>query len=313
MQDDNKVVDNNLVVGEVENDESQISPIENESDAPEESTVVEVDTTENTEDDVEIIDESTKAVENETSDSSLEKEVPFNQNPKFEERIKEIDEKYGNIVSSWNALWESSGNDPAFKLSLIKKLEDIGKFPKGSYEMAQAKLGVNKTPQKEAKKTEQNVPEDLVKQIIESNPDIQYARQLRAEQVAKAEEEYQKFEDSHPDIREGNSEIKRANIGFLAKNLMAERGLDRATALEKAYVSLYGGDEAIEKAREQARLETKLESQQVGVAGATAPRGTDSTKTRVRLTAEENQARLAIGCTPEEYLLYKNPQSGMVD
>jgi len=288
-----------------------VDTTESEDSSPE--TEVENTSSEEVEEKESFADEAEENSETETDEdkSSLtegsEKEVPFNKNPKFQERIQEIETKYGKKAQLWDTIAKLSTSDPEFQLELTRRLEAAGELPKGTYELAKQKIeeqGVLKNEKKE--------PDELEEKVSKL-PEVQFARDLmRKQQEAQAAEEarieriLQNFESKHPNI--ANSEkaaVIRKRIATLADSYV-EEGMKYEDALEEAYTILFDKDSLLAKEREKGEVEGQIKADIKSVAGVSSGSQKPSTQPLRKLTREEEEARAMLGYTKEEYLRYKD-------
>lgn len=247
----------------------------------------------------------------EEDESSLkddsEETVPFNKNPKFQERVQEIETKYGKKAQLWDTLAKLSNSDPDFQLELTKRLEAAGELPKGTYEMAKQKAETQG-----AQKDEKKEP-DEIEEKVSSLPEVQFARDLmRQKQEEEAAEEariegvLRDFETRHTDI--GNSEkpkVVRKRIATLAEGYV-EEGMKYEDALEEAYTILFNKDSLLAREREKGEVEGQIKAGIKSVAGASSGSQKQSTQPLRKLTREEEEARAMLGYTKEEYIRFKD-------
>lgn len=291
---------------DVQEDVAEETVVESEGSSPETegefsaSVEEEVPSTQETE------KEEDKNQETQEENGSLkEEEVPFNKNPKFQERIGEIEAKYGKKAQLWDTLAKMSDNDPDFQLELTRRLEAAGELPKGTYELAKKQI-------EPILKKEENKP-DEIQEKVSSLPEVQFAREMmelqRQQQIAeenRIEGILRNFEKKHPDIgSSGNRKAVRARIATLAEGF-GEEGMDYEQSLEEAYNVLFNRDKMIADAREKGELEGQIKSEIKSV--ASTPSGNQGVaKTGIRkLTREEEEARELLKMTREEYIRYKD-------
>jgi len=247
-----------------------------------------------------------KVPDTQEEDSSLQKEeVPFNKNPKFQERVEEIETKYGKKAQLWDTLAKMSSNDPDFQLELTKRLEAAGELPKGTYELAKKQI-------EPTSKKEENKP-DEIQEKVSSLPEVQFARQMmqwqQQEQIAqdnRLEGILQNFEKKHTDIAASEKpKVLRARIATLAEGYR-EEGMDYEASLEEAYNVLFNRESMIADAREKGELEGQIKSEIKSVA-STPSSSQGVAKAGVRkLSREEEEARTVLNMSREEYVQYKD-------
>ena len=283
----------------VESTESEVSSPEPEGEF---SASVEdkVDVSQETE---ETKDES----EDTKEDSSLEKEedVPFNKNPKFQERVEEIKTKYGKKAQMWDTLAKMSNNDPEFQLELTKRLEAAGELPKGTYELAKKQM-------EPTSKEKEKKPDEL-EEKVSNLPEVQFARELMQKQQEEKQAEetriegiLQSFEKKHTDIAVSEKpKVIRERIATLAEGYRDE-GMSYEDSLEEAYNILFNRESMIADAREKGEIEGQIKSEIKSVV-STPSSSQGVTKSNVRkLTREEEEARLILNMSREEYVQYKD-------
>jgi len=254
---------------------------------------------------VEIIEEETK----DDGSSLNEEEKPFNERPEFQNRIKEIEDKYGQKAKTLDALMDSARNDPEYYLKTVKLLEEAGQFPAGTYKLAEKQV---KDSQKEAKKAEVEHEREIDNEILD-RPEIQYARRLYEQERKKQEDFLESYEQRHPQIAQSADPVKaRGMIGTVAEGLMATKGLSREDAMERAFQVLFASDEVVEDATKQAELTARYNAQQNTVVNTSVTRSGAPKKT-IRMTAEQKAAADSIGMSYKEYMKYVSEDSGMVD
>jgi len=250
--------------------------------------------------------------ETEEGESSLkedsEETVPFNKNPKFQERVKEIETKYGKKAQLWDTLAKLSNSDPEFQLELTRRLEAAGELPKGTYEMAKQKVETQGV-----EKQDNNKEPDELEEKVSKLPEVQFARDLmRKKQEEEAAEEariegvLRDFESRHTDI--ANSEkpkVIRKRIATLAEGYV-EEGMKYEDALEEAYTILFNKDSLLAREREKGEVEGQIKAGIKSVAGASSGSQKQSTQPLRKLTREEEEARAMLGYTKEEYIRFKD-------
>lgn len=301
MGEINNVVDDQEVVAEevVETTQSEESLPETTA---ENATVASVDE--------EPTEEEKQEEETQSEESSLEKEdsqkkeVPFHENPKFKERVEEIETKYGKKAQMWDTLAKLSQNDPTFQLELTKKLEEAGELPKGTYELAKKKFD---------KPSKENEKPDEISEKINNLPEVQFARDLmrqkqeeKAAEDAKIEQTLRDFESKHTDIAASEKPaVIRARIATLAEGYRDD-GMSYEESLEEAYKMLFKRDELIASAREKGEIEGKIKSDlKETVSTPTGSQISSNNSTR-KLSREEREAMAVLGMDEEEYIKYKD-------
>lgn len=290
------------VVADTAESEDSSSETEVEDTSPE-SVETEETETEEVEDNSE--DETGEGESSLKEDS--EETVPFNKNPKFQERVREIETKYGKKAQLWDTLAKLSNSDPEFRLELTRRLEAAGELPKGTYEMAKQKAetqGVQKDEKKE--------PDELEEKVSRL-PEVQFARDLmRKKQEEEAAEEariegvLRDFEARHTDIASSEKpKVIRKRIATLAEGYV-EEGMKYEDALEEAYTILFNKDSLLAREREKGEVEGQIKAGIKSVAGASSGSQKQSTQPLRKLTREEEEARAMLGYTKEEYIRFKD-------
>ena len=298
MEEVKKVVDDKKVVTEevVEPTESEVSQPETEGGFS--ASVEEEAPTEK-------VEEQPEETQNE--DSSLkEDEVPFNKNPKFQERLGEIETKYGKKAQLWDTLAKICGNDPEFQYEITRKLELAGELPKGTSDMLKEKLESQKPQEK--KKEEPRVSED-----ISNLPEVQFARELMRKKQEEEEVENQRvekilqeFEKGHPDIAESEKAMSiRKRIAALADGYR-EDGMDYKEALEEAYDVLFNREALLASAREKGEIEGQIKADIKSVASTPSANQGQSSSGLRKLTREEEEARILLNMSKEDYIKFKD-------
>jgi hypothetical protein len=303
MEEVKKTVDDQEVVTEevVETTESEESSPETEV---EEKPLASVDEEEAPVEETEEEPEETQDQEDSSLKKEEEEEVPFNKNPKFQERVAEIETKYGKKAQMWDTLAKMSNNDPEFQLELTKRLEAAGELPKGTYEMAKA--------QRETSSQETQEP-DEVSEKISSLPEVQFARELmRKQQLEQAQREneieglLQNFERKHPEIASSQKpEVIRARIAALAEGYRDE-GMNYEESLEQAHSILFNREGMIAEAREKGEIEGQIKSEMKSVVSTPSSSQGASKPSLRKLTREEEEARAVLNMGREEYIKFKD-------
>lgn len=255
-----------------------------------------------------------------SSAEEVEESKPFHKEPAFQERIREVEQKYGTKASNWDTINQIAAEDPEFALTIISKMESAGAVPKGTLERAQQQLKVA-TPKKDdtAEKVEKV---DKIQEALESNPDIQYARQIREREEQKAKEEdrqleefLQNFEKERPDIaKQADPLITRRAINLEAQRIMASnKDIPLEKAMDQAYRWVVKREEVLEEYKEKGQIEGLVRNIQEDRVISSGGGGASGVKLR-KLSPDEQSARDLMGMSNEEYLKYlDDPNSGVVD
>ena len=304
MAKEEKAVDSQEVVTEevVETTKSEESLPETRA---EELPLASVDEDETPADEAEQEASEDTESQEESSLKEKEEEIPFNKNPKFQERVKEIEEKYGKKAQLWDTLAKLSNNDPDFQLEVTRRLEAAGELPKGTYELAKKRYETSVTEEKE--------PDEISKKV-ESLPEVQFARQLmqqkqqeQLEEAQRIEKILQDFEKRHPDIPQSpNPRVLRARIATLAESYR-EEGMEYEKSLEEAYNVLFNRESMLASEREKGEIEGQIKADVRSVASTPSESQAKASSTGLRkLTREEEEARAVLNMTREEYIRYKD-------
>lgn len=303
MAEEGKVVDNQGVVTEevVEATESEESLPETRA---EDMPLASVDEEETPADEAE---QGTSEDTGNQEESSLKEggeEIPFNKNPKFQERIREIEEKYSKKAQLWDTLAKLGNNDPDFQLEVTRRLEAAGELPKGTYELAKKRYETSMIEEKE--------PDEISKKV-ESLPEVQFARQLMQQKQQEQLEEEQRierilqdFEKKHPDIPQSqNQKVLRARIATLAESYR-EEGMEYEQSLEEAYNVLFNRESMLASEREKGEIEGQIKADIRSVASTSSESQAKASGGLRKLTREEEEARAVLNMTREEYIRYKD-------
>lgn len=300
-KEENAVNDGKVVTEEV------VETTETEGSQPEtkvEDTVLaSVETEEAPTDEVEE-PEADAQPEESSLETKEEEEVPFNKNPKFNERLESIEEKYGKKAQLWDTLTKISTNDPEFGLNLMEKLEAAGELPKGTHQEAKGKL--------ESSKTDIKKPEDTTTELS-SLPEVQFAKQLMQDKQQEEQVEQQRiegllqdFEKKHTDIDTSkNPRVLRARIATLAEGYRDD-GMTYEESLEESYNVLFNRESMIEDAREKGNVEGRIKADLASVATTPSSNRAASTTSVRKLTREEEEARQLLGYSKKDYVKYKD-------
>jgi len=238
--------------------------------------------------------------------------VPYNQNPEFNGRIEQIQQKmqqeYGEQSKRWNAIVQAANEDPEFGLAVIERLERLGEVPKGSH--AQLKATYEQQNKPEEKKAEPD--SDIVSQI-ESHPLIQklkqqeeQEKQVLEKQKAELGEFLVKFEENKPEIHSAENPALVRGLISQEAYLIRQKNPDmpQADAMEQAYRWVCKRDEVLEEYREKGEVSGIITSTKASI--ATPSGGSQSNSSEPSLTASQAAAAKSLGLTPSKYLEYMN-------
>lgn len=261
-------------------------------------------------------------------DDSGADDKPFNENPKFRERIQQIEGKYGGKAKNWDLINQLAAEDPNFALTVIKKMEDAGAAPKGTYEQAKARLEPQEAQNindEQPGNDQQGQPnqlteEQLIQKVLESHPDVKYAREERerreaqeAEMRINANKWLQNFEKDRPEIAQHpNAEQVRKMI-YNEAQMQMQKGVGFKDAMDYGYKWVLKRDEVLEEYRQKGEISGLASN--ISQTAATPQGGTATPpKTHRALSDEERNAANLMNMSAEEYVKYvDNPNSGIVD
>jgi len=238
---------------------------------------------------------SEAAVENESGTEQNDTTVPDWENEKkslagrISKYEKELNE-YRDKVKLLEALDSAAATDPEFMKMANKKLVEQGLLDASVLEQLEER-GVSNQP-------------GAVKNAVENpavleNPAVKWAEQKMREERQKKEQFFVDFEEKHPDLKEGEEKVIRANrsaIGAIANKRIAE-GVSQADAYEYAYGLVMNPSQIAEKAK----LEGIAQAQSgLPTEGAASGGSADSTG-GITLTPEQKEAARMFGVSEEAY------------
>lgn len=246
-------------------------------------------------------EEEPKKEEEAKPDSSLKEETPTSN--KFEERIKNFDEKVMAESRFAQDIMEASNTDPQLKLALTKALEKQGKLPAGSSELMEKSLFKPTEEKAEVVQEDERTltPEQLfIRNLMKEQQEKEQKEMLRRESVL------QDFETRHPDIAERENAYEVRNQIAVLERAYKMQGLSETEALEEAYNVLFNREALIEKAREKGKIEGQIQADVKSIASTPSGSSQSSVSTLRKLTKDEEVARKFLGMTHEEYLNHKD-------
>jgi hypothetical protein len=132
------------------------------------------------------------------------------------------------------------------------------------------------------------------------DPAIKWAQAKMQEEQKKREQFFTDFEDRHPDLKEGDPQIIRANrsaIGAAAAKKMAQEKVSQEEAYEFAYKLIMNPTQLVE----EGKLQGIAQAQGASPAEGAASGGAASSKGGVELTQQQREAARLFGITEEEY------------
>src|SRR5690606_15027604 len=122
-------------------------------------------------------------VEDKSSEESDDQ--PFNKNPKFKERIQEIETKYSTKANNWDSFTEMLREDPELTVKVVEKYEAKGLVKPGTADALKKQIASK--DEAEAVKPAATGDDEFLRKI-EEHPDVKYAKQLREQEERKAKE-----------------------------------------------------------------------------------------------------------------------------
>jgi hypothetical protein len=237
----------------------------------------------------------------------------FHKNPKWNERIEQIEKKYGTSAKMWETIEQESTRDPKFGAILVERLEKNHVLPPGALEkyreiMKQRGVSLDE----ETKPAVEQKPTAQAQLSPEQEQAIAYARRKSEEesyQVQQAqnqlEDEFQSFEEKHSDIpKMPNASNIRKKIWLEAQDHI-DKGMALGEALEVAYKWVVKREETLEEYKEKGEISGLIKSQISSQANAQVSSSSAPTQKSSRpLTEEEKAGARLLGVSNEEYLSY---------
>ena len=196
-------------------------------------------------------------------------------------KLEKDNNEYLRKVRLLDALNNAAVGDSEFMRAANKKLVEQGVLDESALEQIQA------TPQS---KTDG----------VTVNPAVKWAEAKMREETQKREEFFTSFEDNHPDLKEGETAIIKANrsaIGAAATKRMVEDKIPMEDAYEFAYKLIMDPKQLIEEGKLQGIAQAQSASPVEGAASG----GVANSSGGVKLTPEQKEAATLFGITEEEY------------
>jgi hypothetical protein len=196
---------------------------------------------------------------------------------KFEKENNELTQK----VKLLEALDAAAANDPEFMKMANKKLVEQGLLDESVLQQ------LDITPQPKA-------------DGIYQDPAIKWAQAKMQEEQKKREQFFVDFEERHPELKEGDPQVIRANrsaIGAAAAKRMAEAKVSQEEAFEFAYKLIMNPSQLIE----EGKLEGLAQAQGASPVEGAASGGAAKSAGRVELTPEQREAARLFGISEEEF------------
>jgi len=231
---------------------------------------------------VDVEQEDTGETQADTSDVKWE-----NDKRSMAEKIKALENEkntYQQKAKLLEALDSAAANDPEFMKLANKKLVEQGVLDESVLQQL-----------------EQSVP-----QAGQSRPDgstqdpaIKWAQQKMQEEKQKREQFFVDFEEGHPDLKEGEPRVIRANrsaIGAAAAKRIAE-GDSQKDAYEFAYKLIMNPTQLVE----EGKLQGLAQAQGASPAEGAASGGSANSTGGVVLTPEQKDMAKRFGITEGEY------------
>lgn len=254
------------------------------------------------------VSEDTHASQPEESESKEAEKPAEDYQEKYERLRKKVSKlekdagKVGEFETAqrvYDALNRAATKDPKFALEANKALLDEGVITKDEFDSLKAKID---TPESDAEAEE--IPEALL-----SHPAIKWAQEKAQSEQRQELQFFEKFEESHEDISEGEENVvaaRRQTIGAVAK-LNMDQGMSKEDAFSRAYLQVMHP----EKLKEEGEIEGLARAQSAGTS-IPAPAGQSAKPTgSVTLSDDELEAAKRLGMSPEDYAAAKDPNYGV--
>jgi hypothetical protein len=224
-------------------------------------------------------------------ESTSETEQPDSTATDWESRYKSVAGKMSKFEKENNelaqakktleALDRAAANDPEFMKMANKKLVEQGLLDESVLQQ------LDITPQPKA-------------DGIYQDPAIKWAQAKMQEEQKKMEQFFVDFEERHPELKEGDPWVIRANrsaIGAAAAKRMAEAKVSQEEAFEFAYKLIMNPSQLIE----EGKLEGLAQAQGASPVEGAASGGAAKSSGIVELTPEQRQAAKLFGISEEEF------------
>lgn len=210
--------------------------------------------------------------------------------PSWEEEKKRMSGKISQLERERNelaqaralveALDKAAASDPEFMRLANKKLVEQGLLDESALQ------GLDTAPQ--------------TTYGAQPDPAIQWAQAKMQEEQKKKEQFFVDFEERHPDLKEGEPQIIRANrsaIGAAAAKKMAQDKVSAEEAYEFAYKLIMNPTSLIEEGKLQGMAQAQGAIPTEGAASG----GVAKSSGKVELTPEQREAARLFGITEEEF------------
>jgi hypothetical protein len=199
------------------------------------------------------------------------------------EKIKALENEKNELTQRaklLEALDSAAASDPEFMRLANKKLVEQGLLDESVLQQ------LEQTPQPKA-------------DGIYQDPAIKWAQAKMQEEQKKKEQFFVDFEEKHPDLKEGNPEIIRANrsaIGAAAAKRVAQ-GSTQEEAFDFAYKLIMNPTLLVEEGKLQGLAQAQGASPVEGAASGGAAKSAG----KVELTPEQREAARLFGISEEEF------------
>ena len=200
------------------------------------------------------------------------------------EKIKALENERNELSQRarlLEALDSAAASDPEFMKLANKKLVEQGLLDESVLQQ------LEQTPQPRA-------------DGIYQDPAVKWAQAKMQEEQKEREQFFVDFEESHPDLKEGDPQIIRANrsaIGAAAAKKMAQEKVSQKEAYEFAYKLIMNPTQLVEEGKLQGIAQAQGASPVEGAASG----GAASSRGGVELTQQQREAARLFGITEEEY------------
>ena len=228
---------------------------------------------------VDVEQEEASEAQTDTPDAKWE-----NDKRSMAEKIKALENEKNEYLQKaklLEALDSAAANDPEFMKLANKKLVEQGVLDESVLEQL-----ADAAPQTKS-------------DGVQSDPAIKWAQQKMQEERQKREQFFVDFEEKHPDLREGDEKVIRANrsaIGAAAAKRMAE-GASQEEAYEFAYKLIMNPTQLVEEGKLQGLAQAQGATPTEGAASG----GSASSTGGVELTPQQKAAAKSFGVTEEAY------------
>jgi len=200
------------------------------------------------------------------------------------EKIKALENERNELAQAkklLEALDSAAANDPEFMKMANRKLVEQGLLDESVLQQ------LDVTPQPKA-------------DGIYQDPAIKWAQAKMQEEQKKREQFFVDFEERHPDLKEGDPQVIRANrsaIGAAAAKRMAEANVSQEEAFEYGYKVIMNPSQLVEEGKLQGLAQAQGASPVEGAASGGAAKSAG----KVELTPEQREAARLFGISEEEF------------